>query len=351
MRTRWIYTGCDTDDERQITHHWEREVQPGLEAQLETPDATIADLIISVVHEDDESETPWEMQAVLSFPAATFAGDARAVTPEKALDESIRQLTEQLEQRREESNGAVVRFRGLQAIIPFLEQARRQERMRVFAAFLRPLLRSLRRHAARELAIREIEGDLLGGQWEVDDVLDETLLQAWTHFDRRPQSVPLDGWLVGLLGQVLEATREESHESLNREEGDSQRRPVDAELSEDQWVERPQLMDELELSDLLPGRETMQAWEQIDPDHRDVGLNLLLGRLSRAQREALVLSAVHGLEAEEIAAVQQVSPGQAQAAIDAGRHQLERLIEQDEFWPELQQSIEERRRDPRRIRR
>jgi len=346
MRTRWVYTGCDTDDQRRIARHWEQ-LQPGVESRLNTPGAAEGDLAISVSH-DRDSQPEWEVQVVLMLPTAMRTSDARAATVETALDQCVGGLTKQLDRRSKRRSTRGAERRDFGGLIPILQQAHRQSRMNVFAEFLRPLLHPLRRHAARELAIQEIEADSPRGQWEVDDLLDETLLRAWNRFDERPSQVPLDAWLVGVLGQALEAAKEESHESLNREEAAEIRRPVEEEESEDQWVEKPQSMEDLELSDLLPGQPVIQAWEQIDPDHRDLGLNHLLGQLSRAQREALVLSAVHGLEAEEIAAVQHVPPDEAQAAIDSGRAQLEHLIDQDEFWPELDESIERQQGRPSR---
>jgi DNA-directed RNA polymerase specialized sigma24 family protein len=197
-----------------------------------------------------------------------------------------------------------------------------------------------------------MEADIEEGELEVDELLDETLLHAWDHFEHRPRSLPLDAWLAGLIGQVLEEQMTGAgrpHLSLDEPAAAESRRPFDDESSPEGWTEDA-AADELELADLLPGRPSPDAWERLEPDRREVGLNRMLSQLTREQRQALLLSAAYGLEAAEIADIQGegISPEHVQAAVDAGRDSLARLIEQQETWTEVQEEFERSRRDPRR---
>lgn len=354
MLYRWIYTGCDTQDERNIAAYWD-ELRPGLEARLKALKLVPTSAILSIHHDhereadSEQRDATWTVQASLTLPGMVCVGEGQATEMKAAMDECIQTLTVSLNARaddlqnssRSEDRRAARRVlrEDLKGLVPFLEEAHHQRRINVFAGFLRPLLLSLRHHASRELAVLEMEEDVPSGQWDVDELLDETLLLAWEQFDQRPDNVPLDAWIVGLLGQVLENVGREDYVSLSRRE-DAQPLPYDEGQSTDEWIEQPAGSDGLQLSDLLAGQPQPRSWEQVDPKHRDIGLNYLLKRLSREQRRALLLSALHGLEPDVIAAIQHVSPSQAEAAIDAARNALTRLIEQEEYWPELQESIE-----------
>jgi len=117
-------------------------------------------------------------------------------------------------------------------------------------------------------------------------------------------------------------------------------RPLDEESSTDRWIERPTAPDDVQLADLIAGDSPPKAWEQIDPAQRNVGLNRLLGQLSRQQRQALLLSAADGLDADEIAAIQRVGPEDAAQRVSSARDRLTHLLNQEETWPQLQEQIE-----------
>lgn len=350
MNHQWLYAGCDAEDERAIAAHWE-ELQPGWDARLEALDQPPDEATFSVIH--DAGETPeWSVQATLVFPGDVIAEEAESRRMKTALEEAVNRLSRRLDEVQALQDGQVQRRRGVDRIVPFLERARTVDRLQEFAAFLRPILASLAPYARRELAMHEMEGDLEEGELEVDELLDETLLHAWDHFEHRPRSLPVDAWLAGLIGQVLEEQMRGAsrpHVSLDEPAAAESRRPVDDESSTEGWIEA-MAVDDIELGDLLPGRPAPDAWERLDPDRRELGLNRMLSRLTREQRQSLLLSAVHGLDAAEIAAIQGegVSAEQAQAAVDAGRDSLARLIEQQETWTEFQEDFERTRRDPRR---
>ncbi|REJ87724.1 MAG: hypothetical protein DWQ34_24055 [Planctomycetota bacterium] len=348
MEYRWVYTGCDAEDERTLAAHWE-DLQPGWDARLKALDRFPDDATISIVHRAQETPA-WSAQATLVFPGEVIAEEAESLQARTALEELVNRLSRRVDELQDRPEGRVQRRRGIEGVVPFLEQAWRSKRMNGFAAFLRPILTSFRQYARRELAMHEIEGDVAEGELEVEELLDEALLRAWDHFDQRPGGLALDAWLAGLIGQALEeqAAAANNEVSLDETVRAEPHRPFDAESSRDSWVEQPAASDAIALADLLPGRPAPDAWEQLDSDHRQAGLNRVLARLTREQRQSLLLSAVHGLAAAEIAAIQGegISSGQAQAAVEAGRDSLTRLIDDEEVWTDFQEEFERHRHDP-----
>lgn len=351
MTYEWLCAGCDNGDERTLAAHWE-ELQPAWEARLEALDQPPDEATFSIVHRTDETPE-WSAQATLVFPGDVVVEEPEALSPQSVLEALVNRLSRRLDEMQDWPDEKVQRRRGLHRIVPFLERARTVGRMQEFAAFLRPILGSFAPYARRELALHEMEGDVEEGEFEVDELLDETLLHAWDHFERRRPSLPLDAWLAGIIGQVLEEQMRGAsrpHVSLDEPAAaEESRRPVDDEASREGWIEGAVVSKDIELGELLPDRPSPDVWEQLDPDRREAGLNRMLSRLKRGQRQSLLLSAVHGLEPAEIAAIQGegVSAGQAQAAVDAGRDALARLIDQQEIWTEFQEEFERTRRDPR----
>jgi len=190
MKSRWIYTGCDTEDERVLATEW-RGLQPAVESRLESL-TEVPDDVVFAAHHDAEASPPWDVQAVVTLPTIVCVAEADGNEPQAVLKSCVGQLTTRLEALPSDAPAPHPRRESLESLVPFLQQAREQERMYAFAGFLRPLLAAMHGHAARELDIREVEEDLPAGQWEVDELLDETLLLAWRHWDQRPSSVSLD---------------------------------------------------------------------------------------------------------------------------------------------------------------
>lgn len=356
MRYRWLCVGCDTAEEQTLAAAWE-DLQAGLDARLETLDqpADDAAVVITKESQDADDESPaWEVLATVTLPAKCVTASAEGDDAKAALEQAVRRLLLRLD-RFDQADGAAERpsqREAMEEIVPHLADARRRANMRAFSALLYPVLRRLRRHASRELAVREIEGHLLEGEWDIDELVNETLLLAWENFEKRPASVGLQAWLVGLFGQVLEraAQLQTDEVLLSGSELPARRVPLDEEASEDQWVENFDDAEELSLSDLLPGERVLDVWEQLEPERREVGLNRLLGRLSHEQRQALILAAEHGLEDHELADVMGVSVPAAQAMVTEARQELSRSLNQEEVWEQLQDAMDRDFRDPRRRR-
>lgn len=352
MRYRWVHIGCDVADEQMLAGCW-AELQAGLDARLEMLAQPPDDAAVVVTHDRDENPA-WDVLVVLTSPARSVTGDARAETPQAALEQAVRRLLLGID-KLDRSDGAVEqgrRRRGMKEIVPHLHEARKRSNMSAFAALLYPVLRGLRRHAARELAVREIEETLLEGEWDVDELVNETLLLAWENFEKRPDSVPLPAWLMGLFGQVLETAARQTRDEvlLSGSLPPARRVPLDEEASEDQWVEEPDEAEELTLADLLPGEPGLDVWEKLEPERREAGLHQLLGRLSHEQRQALILSATYGLEDGELADVLGLSIPTVRNMLAEGRDALQRSINQEEVWSQVQDSMDREFRDPRRRR-
>ena len=195
-----------------------------------------------------------------------------------------------------------------------------------FFELLRPALRSLREHARRELRLLEIEGSLPAGLYTPDDLVDEVLSLAWEQFEKRPQRMPLDLWLLSLMHDQVQRWAAEPRPVLLSE-------PVDAaapaeEPEEDVWAA------------LLTGEEAPTLEEEIADRHVSVAgdgepeppiqgrLLELVGKLPPRQRQLLLLHVLEGYNTAELAMLFNSSERQVQAELQAARRRVRDWLEQ-----------------------
>ena len=134
-----------------------------------------------------------------------------------------------------------------------VERGRRED----FFRLLRPLLRSLRNHARRELRGLELEGMLHRREVTVADLLDEVLTRAWQRFADRPRHLPLDLWLTDLLHETLEELiKQEPRPHASLEEKAEEVRPDEVPQVDEQewWAELLGYEETFTLEDLIPDR-------------------------------------------------------------------------------------------------
>ena len=323
MRVDWTYDGCDPEDERTIESLWEG-YQAELEAKLGELPVEPAELRLAVLHDSDSDQ--WEVQAALHLPAQTLTAEVTGAALEDVLDRVVAALVQEIDEQADVPTEIERRRQGLEAILPLLIRYRSENRSSSFFSFLGPLMGSLRTHAQRELDILQIEGVVNEEEIEPDDVLDEAMLRAWDRFNNRPDNVPLDLWLIGLIHEVIDDyARGTPHESLEEErqialpEEDEQSSPYT-------WIEQATYPETVELGELLPGHPGLEAWDRLDMETRQTRLSRLLSVLTQQQRHTLILNAVEGFEPEVIAAFQGRTPEEVKADIEAARRKLADML-------------------------
>lgn len=169
-----------------------------------------------------------------------------------------------------------------------------------FIALAEQHLPALYRFVAREVRYHEALGDLVPGEVDVEDVLDQVFVTALRQLHRMPRRATFTGWLRHLARQVV-------------------RRMVQA-------SQRRRRYERVHLEDPLPAGpgidesgyplEARRTWKDVIPDRsiptpEDMillketwqTLEVALNQLSADQREVFLLHAVEGLSYAEIAAM------------------------------------------------
>lgn len=166
-----------------------------------------------------------------------------------------------------------------------------------FARAIEPLLPALWTRAQHEHAYRRALGDFSDDAVSVEDLLAETLVQAWRHRHHKPAALSLEAWLTGLLHRVAERiAREErryhAHIGLSL---DSPLPPPPVYDDDEEFWEWYQPDEVLHWEDVLPDAGARDAETLLAPTE--------LRRLPAADRALFALIGVHRLSVGETAVI------------------------------------------------
>jgi DNA-directed RNA polymerase specialized sigma24 family protein len=341
MHIHWTYDGCDEQDEYRIEDYW-RNRNLELESKIAALDDEPTELRIAICQGEDP--VLWEVQAALHVDTRTLAATSTSSKIERALDKVLHILAEKLDRLDEESTVAAPDKETSRDVIPLLRQARQSGQSKAFLFHLVPLVSSVQPYVRRELHVHQIEDDLPSEQITVADVLNEVIVRAWEQFPRRPETRPIELWLVGLVDEVLaQPDRLVVNESLDEPE-----EAATGEIREawrDEWIER--IDDEtISAAELLPGVASVDDWDGYAADGKHLKLAEMLAQLPRDRRQAFILHAANGFGADEIGDFQGRSAEVVVADIALAKQAIERHLKESEL-DEIEESLERPSRPPR----
>jgi RNA polymerase sigma factor (sigma-70 family) len=328
MQVHWVFNDCCSERlKANLQAYWEKK-QTRLEKLLKPFRPELRELRLTVYRH--EQPTRWEVRGALHLPTGTLAAEQTEADYQSALDRLADVLVTEIKRHKERLRRDYTfrrkdrRREELLAAGPMLERDVNQGRRQAFFDLLRPMLRSLREHARRELHILELEDVLPKGEVTPDDLVDEVLTRAWQQFTARPAHRPLDLWLIDLLHATVEQWRQQppplalAGQAKEQDEQDKE--------SDEWWAELLEETEPLAVEELVPSGEGNEAWERLETEEQRQQLLQLLAELPPSKRQAFELYALEGFEAAEIAMVQDRPEAEVKADIEAVRQFLrERL--------------------------
>lgn len=336
MRVHWTYSGCDDSQQGRIQEIWQSR-QEELEAKTAGLGRSYAgQLRIAVKHSG--ASPIWSVQAALYANGHAFASDFAHDDLAEAMDATVGELAQQMAERLEDLDADSDGRSGLARLVPLFESFHAGRRSDAFFLFIVPLFRTLRRYAQREVRTRRALGELHREQLTVSDVLDEAMLLAWDRFPKRPKDGPLDLWLIQLIDQTIETgSRAIADESLEARRPEPSTEPWGSQ--QDQWVADGITPDTIELARLLPGAPGIEMWDELDVEIKQSQLDEIFERLTRPQRQVLMLHAVEGFDTATIADFEDRAQADVEQDLVAARSALERMFKEWE-WPEIEERLE-----------
>jgi len=193
------------------------------------------------------------------------------------------------------------------------------------AQYVNTSLPRLRRFVERELAFREVEGELAPGSIAPEEVLDEAVLSALGDGHDRPAKLAIEPWLYRLALHAIDAlwARDGSRENSVPLEKSARIPSVMTNESQMQFHQPDEcLMEE----DVVPDRRTASPEESCASREWVALTESVLRGFSRPDREAFLLQAVEGFSVEEVAAITGRGEDDVRRSVTTARDRLRELV-------------------------
>lgn len=238
----------------------------------------------------------------LGLPGTILASDGQSPELRKALEQSFAELERQCERhlvhlhqedewRRKERRAG---FRQLKVAVADHADAERA----LFSELVRPLLPDLKRFVQRELAYLQARGDLVPGDPEVDEIIDESLARAFEKVTRHPRRLAPLPWLyqiaITLLAEEVTRRQAEAGRWISLEGRLPFQLRETQEADDEILFEYWQPDEVLRLEDVMPARGSTPEEEVSAKEMRRVA-TALIADLPTSWRRALELCRVEGL--------------------------------------------------------
>jgi DNA-directed RNA polymerase specialized sigma24 family protein/ribosome-associated translation inhibitor RaiA len=193
------------------------------------------------------------------------------------------------------------------------------------AQYVNTSLPRLRRFVERELAFREVEGELIPGSIAPEEVLDEAVLSALGDGHERPEKLAIEPWLYRLALHAIDAlwARDGSSELSVPLEKSARMPNVMTGESQMQFHQPDEcLMEE----DIVADRRAPTPEESCASREWIALTESALRGLQRPVREAFLLQAVEGFSVDEVAAITGRGEDDIRTSVMTARARLRKLV-------------------------
>lgn len=332
MSDHMVFQGCATWQKEAIKSYWQQKM-PRIERLLTRFPEDQRELRVTATHKPKR----FDLHVVLLLPTGSLVAEASSPCDRDAVDAVASKLVAEVRRHKE-----VIRREHL-----YHKKRRREELSRhaemllrpqvekldqdAFFRLLQPLMARLRDHAQQELTVAQLQERIGREQVTVTDLLDETILRAWTQLDDWDRVVPLDVWLTRLLHGVLDEQAADAQAVLSLDaevDGLDPGREAAAgrALDDEPAWEEPQTVT---LDDVLPSHEAGEPWQQLAAVDQMRWVLAQLSELSPVRRRAFTMRLLDGWEPEEIAMIQGRSIEEVHRDIEAVQEMLRARLDSE----------------------
>ncbi len=337
MNVQWTWKAKEGGDEASLKRYFEGKLSR-LRRLLKRYPPDQVELNVTVYHLPHRVR-PWETRLVLRLSTGTLVAEEDAESPRAALDVALDELTRELRRHREKVRKDYLyrrkrRRQEVAEVIPLVVPESTADRKAAFFKLIEPFLEPVREHARQEIDILEIEGQLPRGEVTADDLTDDVVARAWEEFPSRPQSSPLDLWLIELLHRRLEelVNNRESVLMGQIDVGDREDpfTPDEDVLEEDFWLERIFGSQDVETMDeTVPDAHIRDALESLSDEARQERVRRAMAKLDPHLRRTFLLHVIQGYDLEEIAMMQDRDAAAVEQDIRSASQELRTLLASD----------------------
>jgi ribosomal subunit interface protein len=298
-----------------------------------SPDDTI---LLRLFVDENAPRKLYHVSLTCDVPGRMLAAQEERHDAEEAVRKVFVEIERQLEKHKETLSHSYLYKRPARR-----EELRRQkaeafpteEREReLFSTLAERHLKNLYNFVRREIAYHLATGDLPPGKISTEDVVDATLLQAYSEFVKDRPRREIRSWLIGLAVERVDAEvkRSKAERAGVHIEEDVPETPPAEEVSTlgDEIMDFYQPDEDLKLEDILPDMTAPTPEQVLESRELQRYINRTLATLPRVWRMAFALHYVGGAPVAEIARMTKGAEPEVERHLEYAREYLrQRLLE------------------------
>jgi RNA polymerase sigma factor (sigma-70 family) len=322
--------------------HRLREIVEELIARLDrhAPNSPADTIFLRLFVDENAARKLYHATLTCGVPGRTLAAREERHDAEEAVREVFIEIERQLEKHKETLSHSHLYKRPARR-----EELRRQkaeavpaeEREReLFSTLAERHLKNLYNFVRREIAYCLATGDLPPGEITVEDVVDDTLPQAYREFVKDPTRREIRNWLIGLAAEKVEAEvrrlKAERARGVHIEEDIPETPPTEyVSTLGDEIMDFYQPDEDQRLEDIIPDMKAPTPEQILESRELQRYINRTLASLPRVWRKAFALHYVEGAPVAEIARMIGGAESEVELHLEYAREYLRQRLREAGF--------------------
>jgi RNA polymerase sigma factor (sigma-70 family) len=312
-----------------------RELIERLLARLEkraksfSPDVLFARVMV----EQKPAHKLYHVSITFEMPEKTLAAKKETYDLEAGIREAFNEIQRQLEDHkatlRGEPHWKQLERRG--QIHHMRSHTPVSEVSEAFFAVVNPYVSRLKEFVSHVIGFAEARGDLARGQLTVDDVVDETLLEAYGEFLRNPTPGNIQAWLIRLATKQVAAEIKRTKFDRDRTVHIEKKLPETPPREEvstlgDEILDFYQPDEDLKMEDIVPDLEVPTPEQELEREELRQCVRTAFNTMPAESRRVLLLHYIQGLSEAKLAKTVGKGEPEIKRILDSGREYLRRRL-------------------------
>ncbi len=312
------------------------------------PNASEGTIFLRLFVDENAARSLYHVSLTCDVPGRMLAAQEERHDAEEAIREAFTEIERQLEKHKGTLSHSYLYKRPArrEQLLRQMAEAIPDEEREVFSTLAQHHLKSLYNFVRREIAYYQANRELPPGDITAEDVVDATLLKAYSEFGRDAAGRRLRDWLIGLaVEEVEDEVKRSKAERAGRVhiEEDIPETPLTEEVSTlgDEIMDFYQPDEDQKLEDIIPDLRAPTPEQILESRELQRYINRTLATLPRIWRRAFVLHYVEGMPVAEIARMIRQAESEVESNLEHTRQFLrERLIEAGFEFPPHDQAAQ-----------
>jgi RNA polymerase sigma factor (sigma-70 family) len=293
-------------------------------------------VFLRVLIEENAVRTLYHISVTLDLPGRVLAAKEERHDVDETIRAAFAEIERQIKRykagmrgeqfwKRVTRRAQVRRKKKVEAVPP--EERKRE----LFTGIIEQHLKKLHDFVRREIAYHQSTGELAVGYLSAEDVVDATVLRAYDEFEKKPDSLEIDRWLIKLAIEQLESEIERAKAERDDVIYIGEVIPEvplmkEASTAGDETQDIYQPYEDLRLEEVIRALEATLPEEVAESREMQHYFNRTFASLPKMWRRVFVLHYVEGLTVREVAEVAGLTEAEVSRYLEYAREYLQQKL-------------------------